>query len=148
MRKLIFLLSFFTGSFLFSQIAIVKEIHFDYDASGNQEVRRYWESHISTDETSDRSMSLSEQFEEILKIYPNPTHGLFYVEWEKEFSAYIDQIEVVSGHALIQKTPVNSTIHQLSVDLTIQEKGIYYVRFFFASAKPLHNLLLLIRKGN
>lgn len=75
---------------MFSQVAIVKEIYFYYDASGNQEIRRFEESHFSTDETSDRSMSFSEQFEEMLRVYPNPTRGLFYAEWEKEFSACTD----------------------------------------------------------
>ena len=65
------------------------------------------------------------KFEEIFKIYPNPSKGKFTVE----ISEPAQNIHIISiDGQLIQTIPTESNQTQIEVDLTGVAKGIYMVQ--------------------
>lgn len=135
MKRILFLMLLLTSSYLLSQALAPtnpKYLKFTYDDSGNQIERIYTTSLPKTaEEPLIDEKSFAEQFQETIKVYPNPTKGLFSIEWKKEFSQYIAQVEVLSADALIQRSPLNPSLNKLDVDLTVKPNGVYFVRFHF-----------------
>lgn len=110
-----------------------KTIVFSYDNSGNQIMRQFVEnfSPIQDKNEPQQELPLSELFEKAIIVYPNPTRGLFYIEWEKEISNYIFQVRVLSASAVLQLLEVKNSENKLSIDLTLSQSGIYFVQFIF-----------------
>ncbi len=110
-----------------------KLIVFSYDNSGNQIMRQFVEnfSPIQDKNEPQQELPLSELFEKAIIVYPNPTRGLFYIEWEKEISNYIFQVRVLSASAVLQLLEVKNSENKLSIDLTLSQSGIYFVQFIF-----------------
>lgn len=106
------------------------KLQFTYDNSGNQ-IERKFQSLIVSPKQSEEESSFSQLYEEMIKVYPNPTRGKFYVEWEKEVSSYISMVEVLSASAIIQVNKIESNQSILNIDLTSKHSGIYFVRFTF-----------------
>jgi len=65
-------------------------------------------------------LSLSE-FELGLEMYPNPTSGLVYIEFNQEFEYQVFDSE---GRILIEKTKKST------LDLSPYQEGIYYIEFY------------------
>lgn len=111
-----------------------KYLKFSYDESGNQIERIYTSTIIVAPKQSEEELieeSLASQFEEMLKIYPNPTRGVLNIEWEKEITQYISQIEILSSDAILSRNLISNQGNKLSIDLTSKQPGIYFVRYTF-----------------
>lgn len=115
-------------------ISLGSILQFTYDDSGNQIERKFNSSGLKQGE---ENLSLSEQFEDKINIYPNPTRGKFYIEWEKEVSSYISFVEVLSTSAIIQTIRTESHQNMLNIDLTSKQSGIYFVRFIFTDGSSI-----------
>lgn len=110
-------------------MGVETKLQFTYDDSGNQIERKF--QLLVIGKQSDENLLLSNLYEEMIKVYPNPTRGRFYVEWEKEVSSYLSIVEVLSASAIIQANTIESNQKMLSIDLTSKQSGIYFVRFTF-----------------
>lgn len=111
---------------------IQSKLQFAYDDSGNQIERKF--STFKTerpDQSEEPETEFAIQFEDKIMVYPNPTQGLFYIEWEKEIAQYISSVEILSSDAVIQANKINSSVNKLNIDLTLKQNGIYFVRFTF-----------------
>lgn len=128
--------------FTFSNQLFSQKITFQYDDSGNQIERKYFLSKAEEKEKSEIESTFAGKFEESLKIYPNPTRGLLSIEWEKEFSQNISQVEILSSAALIQKSTIKTSINQLNIDLGTKQSGIYFVRFHFTDGSIVSKKLI------
>ncbi len=104
------------------------KLQFTYDNSGNQIERKFQSLVISPKQSEEE---LSKLYEELIKIYPNPTKGKFYIQWEKEISSHISMVEVLSTSAIIQANRIESNQNMLNIDLTSKLSGIYFVNFTF-----------------
>lgn len=111
-------------------LGVETKLQFTYDNSGNQ-IERKFQSLVISPKQSEEDSSFSQLYEEMIKIYPNPTKGKFYIEWEKEISSLISMVEVLSTSAIIQANRVESNQNMLNIDLTSKQSGIYFVRFTF-----------------
>lgn len=111
-------------------LGVETKLQFTYDNSGNQ-IERKFQSLVISPKQSEEDSSFSQLYEEMMKIYPNPTKGKFYIEWEKEISSLISMVEVLSTSAIIQANRIESNQNMLNIDLTSKQSGIYFVRFTF-----------------
>lgn len=117
-------------------MGIETKLEFSYDNSGNQIERKFTSFNTSTKQ-NENEISFSQQFEELIKIYPNPTRGKFYIEWENEISSHISSAEVLSVSAIIQTNRIESKQSMLNIDLTSNQNGIYFVRLIFVDGSIL-----------
>lgn len=110
-------------------MGVETKLQFTYDDSGNQIERKF--QLLVIGKQSEENILFSNLYEEMIKVYPNPTRGRLYVEWEKEVSSYLSIVEVLSASAIIQANTIESNQKMLSIDLTSKQSGIYFVRFTF-----------------
>lgn len=111
-------------------MGVEAKLQFSYDNSGNQIERKF--STINENPLKQSNQyNFTHVFEDRIKVYPNPTKGKFYIEWEKEIASHISMVEVLSTSAIIQTNRIESTQAMLNVDLTSKQSGIYFVRFTF-----------------
>jgi|SRR5690606_26859916 len=111
-------------------MGVETKLQFTYDDSGNQ-VERKFQTLIIVGKQSEEDLPLSQLYEEMIQVYPNPTRGKFYIEWEKEVTSLISMVEVLSASAIIQANRIESNQNILNVDLTSKQSGIYFIRFTF-----------------
>lgn len=111
-------------------LGVETKLQFTYDNSGNQ-IERKFQSLVISPKQSEEDPTFSQLYEEMIKVYPNPTKGKFYIEWEKEISSQISMVEVLSTSAIIQANRIESNQNMLNIDLTSKQSGIYFVRFTF-----------------
>ncbi len=80
--------------------------------------------------------SIYEATKSDLKIYPNPTNGIFFIKADKN----INRIEVlnVSGAKLIDKTPNNK---EFSVDITNYPAGFYLIKVTSEGETQIHEVI-------
>lgn len=142
MKYFILFNCFFISSLVFSQINSNHQLIFEYDLSGNQQKREYKNTTIILGDLTEEIQSINNLFEKSLKIYPNPSYGLFYVEWDNKLSTYLMNIEIVSIQGLMLNPIFDVTIGKLEVDLTLYNKGIYYIRFFFTDSSYLSKKII------
>lgn len=132
--KIIILFSFFS-IYAYCQdvgtMGIQSKIVFSYDDSGNQIERKFSAVVGGLKQSEEPEAALATIFEEKIKVYPNPTKGVFYIEWEKEVAQYISLVEILSSDAVIQSGRTESSVNKLNIDLTLKQSGIYFVRFTF-----------------
>lgn len=121
----------------------INSIVFSYDDSGNQIKREFTiASDPLTGKESPEDNPLSEQLSGKIFIYPNPTRGLFYIEWENEITQQVIMVEVLSTNAVVQTHRINSSVNQLQVDITSGRSGIYFVQFTFIDGSMLSQKII------
>ena len=85
------------------------------------------------------SISENEETEESMTIYPNPTNGMFSMDFlnveEKNIYIYDSM-----GKLIYNK--LNVTAHNISVDLSSQPKGIYFVNTISKNKKSSKKLIV------
>lgn len=124
---LFILLLFFPKAY--SQISSSAFITFKYDDSGNQIERKFSQLNIETDKNGIKD-SIS-TIENLIKIFPNPTKGNFYIEWDKTLIGDIAKIEIYSTSGLIKQFNIAPLQDKLKIDITSQIAGIYFTRLYF-----------------
>lgn len=68
---------------------------------------------------------LNDQLGLSMKVVPNPTDGIFRVEFSEEISAQVQLLDI--GGTLIRKTSVNESA-QITMDLSRYPAGVYFVQ--------------------
>src|SRR5690606_21858910 len=127
---------------LFSQMVSNNNLQFEYDSSGNQIKREFKNNTIIIEGDLEELPFFSSQFEERLRIYPNPTYGKLFIECDREFSVYLSKIEIVSNFGFVQNVSINYLNRNLDVDMTKFDKGVYFVRFYFTDGSSLSKKII------
>ena len=73
------------------------------------------------------------------KIYPNPNHGRFVIESQHQ----IHKIEIsnITGKIIYSEVDINKNIE--NIDLSMEQKGVYFVKVFLANKSIKTNSLIL-----
>lgn len=99
MKQLLLVILFFVNSSIFSQ-----KIRFEYDAAGNQILRKWCPSCLSRDsnevfkEISNLDDSDLKKFfpEDVISYYPNPVKEELYIKWDLINNNAVSKIEIYS----------------------------------------------------
>ncbi len=78
-----------------------------------------------------------------VKIYPNPSNGLFKVEvelWEKDELSYV--VTDISGFTIERKTSMSADFHQLDLDIRSVNTGVYILQIVAGSEKRSFQLIV------
>ena len=97
---------------------------------------------INNDPISSSVNSENQTLEKLVpveKIYPNPNHGRFVVESPHQ----IHKIEIsnITGKIIYSKVDINRNIE--NIDLSMEQKGVYFVKVFLANKSIKTNSLIL-----
>ena len=99
-----------------------------YDAAGNRTKRVYF-CNNGTDpyptKKANQETGVTEEFQYVDALYPNPTTGKFFIEFSKALNNADVYIIDVSGK-LIRQSKENG--HKLDFDLSNVAAGVYFVR--------------------
>ncbi|MBU3026763.1 malectin domain-containing carbohydrate-binding protein [Zobellia galactanivorans] len=118
----------------------ISELIFVYDSAGNQIRRKPSTTENSAlktrvlkeeivDDMKEASTEADNPFEKSIVIYPNPTHGELYMQWDRNFNTQI--IEVLITDITNRIIPIQYTKGggSASVDLGSYPPGIFLVTF-------------------
>jgi|SRR6478736_1064512 hypothetical protein len=99
-----------------------------YDATGNRTKRVYF-CNLGIDpyptKKADQQAGVTEEFQYVDALYPNPTTGKFFIEFSKELNNVDVYIIDVSGK-MIKRSKGNG--NKLDFDLSNVAAGVYFVR--------------------
>ena len=82
-------------------------------------------------------------FEEV-KIYPNPTHGLFTIEMDNDVTGELNiSIITQEGKEIIRKKFEKSTEHfSVQIDFSDQAKGLYFINMMIENFNVTRKLVV------
>jgi hypothetical protein len=131
--KTIKMILFFVSPFLFHITTFAQEkVTFGYDAAGNRISRTLVVPDprllASEKEEEEETTVYSEVLSELLiKLYPNPTRGLIYIEIQNlplDVTAYI-ALYRLSGELIVSRQSVS---YSTEIDITGQAPGVYILK--------------------
>ena len=73
------------------------------------------------------------------KIYPNPNHGRFVIE--SQYQIHKIEISNITGKIIYSEMGINKNIE--NIDLSMEQKGVYFVKVFLANKSIKTNSLIL-----
>ena len=73
------------------------------------------------------------------KIYPNPNNGRFVVE--SQYQIHKIEISNITGKIIYSEVAINKKIE--NIDLSMEQKGVYFVKVFLANKSIKTNSLIL-----
>ena len=112
-----------------------------FAAAHNQVIRIFEQDSLDTVEEEDLSAIAAITDEQLanVQVYPNPTDGVFYAQWDIPIQEFIGYIEILSypQWALLEEFPFVQQPMAVEIDLTAYPPGIYFVQFHFIDNRSL-----------
>ena len=98
-----------------------------YDASGNRLRRVYFcnNGQLYPTKTVKQDVGITEEFQQVDAVYPNPTTGKFFITFSKKLKKAKVMLTDVNGKVLQQ---LIGDGYQLTFDLYGKANGIYFIR--------------------
>ncbi len=129
------------------------ELQFAYDDSGNQKQRFYCPDSSCPTPTPPAGKSTTKKnsiveetkieaeeqinFDDQLKIYPNPTQDVVYVKIQPELLAKTESVKIYNTNSSLIKTlKINNPRHNLEVDLAGKPSGVYFLHIHLNDGSP------------